>query len=209
MQFSMISLLGFLLLTCISARAQTPSLEFKTTVPELVEAPPGPLAMSHRDSSFKSAYSDVFTLLHESNNCSEFYGGPRVATTVLNSFITQVKPGILLREVSMEMSGSLQLIHEQSSGASYRLFGRTVVNVNGSFYNHRLDPSYHQSRYIGKYLSGTRAARALILLHEMAHLIRDSDGNWLIPDDGDDRLRSTDNTLRVQKVCFEQLERLR
>ena len=209
MQFSIISMLGFLLLTCISARAQTPGLELKSTVPELAEAPAGPLVMSHRDSFFKAAYGDVFTMLHESNTCSEFYGGPRLATTVLNSFITQVKPGLLLREVSMEMSGSLQMIHDQSSGANYRLFGRAVVNVNGSFYNHRLDPPNHEFRYIGKYLSGTRAARALILLHEMAHLIRASDGNWLIPDDGDNRLRSTDNTLRVQKVCFEQLERLR
>jgi len=209
MQFSIISMLAFLMVTCISARAQTPNIELKSAVPEFVEAEPGPLVMSHRDSSFKVAYGDVFTILHEENNCSQFYGGPRLATTVLNSFITQVKPGMLLREVSMEMSGSLQMVHEQSSGANYRIFGRTVVNVNGSFYNHRLDPSYHQARYIGKYLSGTRAARALILLHEMAHLIRAEDGNWLIPDDGNDRLRSTDNTLRVQKACFPQLERLK
>jgi hypothetical protein len=204
----MISVLSLLLLTCIAAQAQTSNFEFQSTLPDLAETGPGPLVMSHRDSSFKRAYSDVFAMLHEGNSCSQFYGGPRLATTVLNSFITQIKPGLLLREVSMEMSGSLQLIHEQSTGASYRLFGRAVVNVNGSFYNHRPDPS-EQSRYIGKYLSGTRSARALILLHEMAHLIRAENGAWLIPDDGNDRLRSTDNTRRVQRACLEQLELLK
>ena len=34
---------------------------------------------------------------------------------------------------------------------------------------------------VGAFQPNTREARTLILLHELAHLIRGKDGRWLIP----------------------------
>jgi hypothetical protein len=56
---------------------------------------------------------------------------------------------------------------------------------------------------------GTRPARALILLHELGHLIRGEDGKWLLPDDGNDDRQSRANTQRVQAVCRAQLATLK
>jgi len=55
---------------------------------------------------------------------------------------------------------------------------------------------------------GRRAARALILLHELGHLIQDENGDWLIPDDGFDGRQSKANTLRVQQMCRKELDGL-
>lgn len=62
---------------------------------------------------------------------------------------------------------------------------------------------------IGHFTPGSRQARALILLHELGHLIQDGNGAWLIPDDGHNERQSKANTLRVQQVCHAQLETLK
>jgi hypothetical protein len=62
---------------------------------------------------------------------------------------------------------------------------------------------------VGSFAPGSRPARALILLHELGHLIQGDDGDWLIPDDGRDGWQSKANTLRVEQVCRAQLETLK
>jgi hypothetical protein len=62
---------------------------------------------------------------------------------------------------------------------------------------------------VGHFLPGSRRARALILLHELAHLIEGENGAWLIPDDGYNVEQSRANTLRIQTVCRAQLETLK
>jgi hypothetical protein len=160
-----------------------------------------------KDWNITQAYIDVFKILNNRNTCSEFYRGPRTATIVLNGFVTRVKSQPLLREVSFEMAGP-RIIRDPVTGASYRLFEKTMVNTNGSFYQRRADPMRKFPSDIGDFAPGSRAARALILLHELGHLIQDENGEWLIPDDGFNDTKSKANTLRVQQVCRKELNAL-
>ena len=161
-----------------------------------------------KDWSITRAYSDVFKILSDQNTCSDFYRGPRTATTVLNGFVRRVKSQSLLRDVSFEMVGSPRIIRDPATGASYRLFEKTMVNINGSFYQRREDPMRKFPSDVGTFAPGSRAARALILLHELGHLIQDENGDWLIPDDGFDGRQSKANTLRVQQMCRKELDGL-
>ena len=161
-----------------------------------------------KDWSITRAYSDVFKILSNPNTCSDFYRGPRTATTVLNGFVRRVKSQSLLRDVSFEMVGSPRIIRDPATGASYRLFEKTMVNINGSFYQRREDPMRKFPSDVGNFAPGSRAARALILLHELGHLIQDENGEWLIPDDGFDRTQSKENTMRVQQACRQELKKL-
>ncbi|HEX5891114.1 MAG TPA: hypothetical protein VFY61_20545 [Pyrinomonadaceae bacterium] len=155
------------------------------------------------------AYSDVFKILSRPNTCSNFYGGPRAATTVLNDFLPKVKPRRLVREVSFQMSGKPRVIHNPEVKATYRLFDTAMVNSHGSFYQRRFEPFRKFPSDVGDFMPGTRQARALILLHELGHLIQGENGTWLIPDDGRDGSQSNRNTLRVQEACRAQLEALK
>jgi hypothetical protein len=112
------------------------------------------------------------------------------------------------REVSFQMTGVQRRFHDPASGVSYRLFDRIMVNSNGSFYQRRADANNNFPTNVGKFPPGSRSARALILLHELGHLIEGGDGIWLIPDDGRDGSLSKANTLRVQKACRRELEAL-
>ncbi|HEU4874529.1 MAG TPA: hypothetical protein VFT44_15620 [Pyrinomonadaceae bacterium] len=173
------------------------------------EEQPRRLVVVKKDWSLTSAYSDVFKILSQQNPCSDFYGGSRAATTVLNEFFVLVTPEQMNREVTFQMVGPPRLLRDPATGASYRLFNRTLVNTNGSFYQRRVEMMREYPSDIGSFTPGSRQARALILLHELGHLIRDENGDWLIPDDGHNGPQSKANTLRVQKACRVQLETLR
>ena len=172
------------------------------------EEPPRPLVVTKKDWNITQAYIDVFKILSDQNTCSDFYRGPRTATTVLNGFVRRVKSQSLLRDVSFKMVGSPRIIRDPATGASYRLFEKTMVNINGSFYQRRADPMRKFPSDVGNFAPGSRAARALILLHELGHLIQDEHGEWLIPDDGFDGRQSKENTFRVQQVCRKELNKL-
>jgi hypothetical protein len=161
-----------------------------------------------KDWDLTQAYSDVFKILSDQNPCSSFYGGPHVATTVLHDFYTHLKAQPLPREISLQMRGRTRVIRDNVTGTRYRLFDAAVVNTNGSFYQRRLDSLDRFPSDVGSFGPGTRRARALILLHELGHLIASEDGRWLLPDDGLNGLQSKANTLRVQQACQAQLKRL-
>ena len=171
------------------------------------EEPPRPLVVTRKDWNITQAYIDVFRILSNPNTCSDFYRGPRTATTVLNGFVTRVKSQSLLRDVTFEMAGP-RIIRDPVTGVSYRVFEKTMVNTNGSFYQRRADLMRKFPSDVGNFAPGSRAARALILLHELGHLIQDENGEWLLPDDGFDDTQSKANTLRVQQVCRKELNAL-
>jgi len=173
------------------------------------EEQPRRVVLVKKDWSLAQAYSDVFKILSDQNPCSSFYGGPRAATTVLNDFVVLVQSQPMQREVTFQMVGTPRLLRDPATGASYRLFDRTLVNTNGSFYQRRVELMREYPSDIGDFAPGSRQARALILLHELGHLIQDEDGDWLIPDDGHNGPQSKANTLRVQQACRVQLETLR
>lgn len=172
------------------------------------ELPP-PVVLEKKGWTLNQAYLDVYNMLSNQNTCSSFYGGARAATTVLNAFVSGIKYEQVYREISFRMGGRLTLVRDNAAGVSYRLFGRTAVNTNGSFYQRRADPMRNIPADVGTFLPGSRPARALILLHELGHLIRGKNGDWLIPDDGYDPVKSKANTLRVEKMCSAQLEALK
>lgn len=188
---------------------QTPSRPVpidEVAVPD--EEAPRRLEFTKRDWELTHAYADVFTILSTKNACSDFYGGPRMATAVLNGFVTRVKSQPLVREVSFQMTGQPRVIRDPVTGTLYRLFDRTMVNIDGSFYQRRTDPMRKFPSDVGNFSPGSRGARALILLHELGHLIQGDNGNWLLPDDGFNGEQSKANTLRVQQVCRRELEAL-
>ncbi|HEX7332307.1 MAG TPA: hypothetical protein VF290_12465 [Pyrinomonadaceae bacterium] len=172
------------------------------------EMPPR-LILVKKDWNLKQAYADVFKILSQENPCSNFYRGPRAATTVLNDFVLLVKAQPMLRQVTFQMAGTPRLLRDHATGASYRLFERTLVNTNGSFYQRRVELMREYPSDIGSFTPGSRQARALILLHELGHLIQNENGDWLIPDDGHNGPQSKANTLRVEQACRAQLETLR
>jgi len=196
MSFWIGSVLSLLLLQTIRVLAQQPS-----------EPAPPPLVFQTKDWNLTQAYADVYKILSDQNKCSTFYGGPREATIVLNSFVGNVKSQPLTRAVAFRMTGRLRLIREP--GASYRLFEKAMVNTNGSFYQRRDDPLQKFPADVGNFSPGSRPARALILLHELGHLIQGENGDWLLPDDDRNGLQSKANTLRVQRECRQQLDKLK
>jgi hypothetical protein len=207
------SLLGILLLQPLVLPMQELNREIRTAVTEEAAATseerPQPLVFSHKDWELTQAYSDVFRILSDENSCSDFYGGPRKATTVLNNFVPLVESHRLLKELSFLMTGRPRIIHNPVTGLSYRLFDRATVNSDGSFYHRRLDALRRFPADVGSFPPGTRQARALILLHELGHLIEGADGAWLLPDDGHDGAQSGRNTLLVQRACRMQLDALK
>jgi len=172
------------------------------------EEPTRALVLQDKDWNVTQAYSDVFRILSDQNTCSSFYGGPRRATIVLNDFVTLVKTRSLSREVSFQMTGRARFVFNSHSEVFYRLFDKTFVNINGSFYQRRMDLMHIFPSDVGEFRPGTRRARALILLHELGHLIEGGNGDWLLPDDGFNGPISIANTERVQQACRAQLEAL-
>ena len=197
-----------LLLQPVQLQAQEPKPVSIDEVVAPAEESPRRVVFTKKDWDLTQAYSDVFKILSSQNTCSDFYGGPRTATTVLNGFVTRVESQPLLREVSFQMAGHPRIIRDPSTGAFYRLFEQTRVNINGSFYQRRTDPMGKFPSNVGNFSPGSRAARALILLHELGHLIQGEDGDWLIPDDGFNGEQSKANTLRVQQMCRRELDAL-
>ena len=211
------SLISVLLLQSVQVQAQQTNEDSNpAAVEERAEASrsgtskerPQRLAFN-RDYDLTRAYFDVFNILSDENSCSSFYGGTRVATTVLNGFAPLVKQDSLIREVSFQMIGRPRLIRDEATGRFYRFFDRVMVNRHGSFYQRRTDPWQKFPADIGSFAPGTRQGRALILLHELGHLIQDENGAWLLPDDGHNGVKSKANTLRVQEACRTELEALR
>lgn len=201
MSFWIGSVLSLLVLQTIQVAAQQASGSAEPAPPQLV--------IQKRDWNFNQAYSDVYKILSNQNTCSRFYRGPKAATIVLNGFVRNVKSQPLTRDVAFRMTGRLRLIREPATGASYRLFESALVNTNGSFYQRREDPLRKFPSDVGSFSAGSRPARALILLHELGHLIQDENGDWLLPDDDHNGAQSTANTLRVEQECRAQLQTLK
>ena len=153
-----------------------------------------------------ASYADAFRLLSEDNSCSRFYGGPRMALTVLNSLALQLRrrplgPG----PIGIRMSGDYTIYRDGAAGGTYRLFEEAFINTSGPFLLRVATP--HSPRMqVGRFAAETRQAKALLLLHEMGHLVLAPGGNvWLLPDDGGDSRLSERNTQTIESQCLKQL----
>jgi hypothetical protein len=168
---------------------------------------PTSLDLQESDSSLRTAYRDVFRFLSSRNGCSDFYGGPDAATEVLNHLIVRIAKSDLRRDVAFAMNGTFVSRQSRSPNVSYRLFEKTSVNRLGAFYRRKSEFEPDISP-IGQFVAGTRPARALILLHELGHLVQGPNHEWLLEDDGRDDYKSKRNTEKVQKACQRELKSL-
>lgn len=151
------------------------------------------------------AYRDVFGILRGENPCSRFFGGPAASLEVFNAFARRLETKPLESEsIILRMEGAYANYQNMRTGAAYRIFERASLNSDGPFFRRRGAARSARLR-VGQFGAGTRQARALVLLHELGHLVEGGDGRWLLPNDGDDAGRSDRNTRKVQDQCLEQI----
>ena len=151
------------------------------------------------------AYQDTRSILLGNNSCSRFYGGPH-AEEVLTRFVTRLEVGMLRdSRTGIEMSGVFTYATQSEAGIEYRQFARAVINTRGPFLKAKVFPAEPLVPPFGGFRPNTREVRVLVLLHELAHLIKGKDGRWLIPDDGHAPELSAENTALVASHCRQQI----
>jgi len=91
---------------------------------------------------------------------------------------------------------------------AFRLFDKVSVNTNGPFYRRKFIDSMPTIPGVGSFPPNSREVRALILLHELGHLVKGPEGNWLLPDDGKDELLSDLNSRKIESICGDRIRSL-
>lgn len=172
-------------------------------------ARPVPTPLDARNLADKDSYADVIRILREDNKCSRFFGGPALAVEAFNQFARQLGNGRLGNPtVAIRMSGGYTRYMNHETGASYRLFQEATINRDGPF-GPRPTSMTAARLQVGRYSAYTPQARALVLLHELGHLVQGPSGDWLLPNDGNNTALSERNTKEVEAHCIEQLKGIR
>ncbi len=169
---------------------------------------PVPSPLITGDKVIRSSYYDTLSILIDNNRCSNFYGGSASAVDVFNRLFERAKKDYLEPGIGMRMSGGPISMLNAQTNLSYRMFEKISINRNGPFYKRKLSSSQVHISGVGSFAPDTREVRVLILLHELAHLIKGADGNWLLPDDGKDQDLSIRNSKKIEAVCGEQIRDL-
>ncbi len=168
-----------------------------------------PSLLSRRPAPIREAYSDASGILTDDNSCSRFFGGAGAGLEVLTNMIERSRLTKLDTRVGIRMSGSPVSVTNKETGLSYRLFGRVEVNAYGPFNTKQRFPTDEYIPHVGSFPPATREVRVLMLLHELGHLMKGSDGNWLLPDDGNNEEQSRKNNLMIESQCGDQIKGLR
>lgn len=172
-------------------------------------AVPTPLAGIPGNAVFRQAYADVYGILSTDNACSRFYGGAAPAAYVFNQLAGTFKSGRVGGSgVAGKMSGEVTYVTHAPTGLKFRLFEKAVLNTSGAFYRRQGTKTDERVPRIGSYAPDTREARALILLHELGHVVKGGGTDWLLTDDGDAPELSEHNTKLVESHCGAQLRAL-
>lgn len=166
---------------------------------------PDTAAALRGDSVLTSAYRDTLDILRNSNRCSEFFGGPAFAVHVFNQFIAGIRKDYFSRNIGIRMSGTTTNGSDHELNKRFRLFEKVTLNRDGPFYQRRLPNAGYAMPNVGTFEPGTRQARMLTLLHELGHLVEGPDGNWLLPNDGDDEGLSRENSRTIQRICGQEI----
>jgi hypothetical protein len=166
-----------------------------------------PFAEMGKPTLIEKAYLDAYTILKEDNSCSRFYSGPS-AISALNQLVGSLTATYFNRAIALRMRGATTWIQNYRTGRSYRLFEKAEVNLSGSFYKGNYSASEAKIPVIGYFQPNTREARVTILLHELGHMLRKPNKEWVLPDDGADPEISRQNTNRVIDACRDQINGL-
>ena len=167
-----------------------------------------PSPIIKEDRVIGSAYYDALSILMGSNPCSDFFGGSKESLEVFNNFARRLKKDYYPVWVGVRMSGSITTVENVRTKASYRLFDRVSINTNGPFYRSTSSRSEPTIPRIGRFRPSSREIRVLMLLHELGHLVKGAEGNWLLPDDGNDVEASSNNSRKIEDVCGDQIKEL-
>lgn len=148
----------------------------------------------------KTAYADTLEVLSDEGECSAFFGGPDKARQVLDRLVESLSGESMADPaVGIRMKGHYMTVNDMKTGASYRLFEKARINSDGPFFQ-----DSHRGRPLptcGGFEPNTRGARAVMLLHELGHLVRGADGDWLLPNDGHNLQQGLRNTRVVESKC--------
>ena len=154
------------------------------------------------------AYLDAYSMLVSDNECGMYFGGAG-ARQVLSELVVRLRDRTIPdARIGVRMSGTFMNLREPESGLYYRLFEKADLNSLGAFYRSKTFPSQPHVPHMGSFSPNTREARVLILLHELAHLIKGPQGTWLIPDDGANAQVSRLNTQTIETKCGQQIRAL-
>jgi hypothetical protein len=182
----------------------SPSPDAESKIPSTTTWMPEASALSSSDPKklglIDRAYLDVFTILNDDNECSRLFGG-KFAIAALNTFVRQLKPTYLDRHVAIRMSGTTTTMQSNRTGFTFRVFDKAELNLSGSFFRNT-----GHSKVTSEFQPNTRETRAVVLLHELGHMVKSADDDgWLLPDDGVDRALSIENTRTVVDACRKQI----
>jgi hypothetical protein len=202
---------------CCDTSEESKSEESKSATPDMgvagagggaraeAASPPVPSLLRPTGLADAASYSDAFRVLSQESSCSRFFGGPRLALTILNGFAPQLRGRPLGQGgVGIRMSGGYDIYRDGATGVTYRLFKEAFINSDGPFLMRVVRPQSARLR-VGRFEAETRQAKVLLLLHEMGHLVGTPGGGWLLPDDGGDAEQSERNTRTVESQCLKQL----
>ncbi len=164
-----------------------------------------PLSNPRKPTELERAYLDSFSILKSENSCSEFYGGP-AAIAALNQLTQQIRPTHLDRRIGIRMTGESTIVTSMINHFTFRFFDKAEVNLDGPFYQGNIFAGRGRIPQIGPFEPNTREARVTVVLHELGHLIQKPDGQWVLPNDGNDFDQSQENTRRVVDVCGKQIK---
>ena len=164
-------------------------------------------AVAHRGvEPLEQAFQDAISILSKNNSCSRFFGDTRAAEEVLRRLVIQFQIHLLRdSRTGIEMSGNFTYFDQTENHGGYRLFAAATINTAGPFFKAKVFPAEPYVPPVGSFLPNTREARVLMLLHELAHLVKGQTGNWLIPDDGNSPAVSKRNTALIESQCRQQI----
>lgn len=167
-----------------------------------------PSLLISADPIFASAYFDTLQILGTHNKCSEFFRGPDAATDVFRRLVAQIKKEHLGAGIAMRMTGKTTTVVNVRTQQHYRLFDNVTLNANGAFYRRRVSQADGNTPGIGTFAPNSAEIRVLIFLHELGHLMKGANNQWLLPNDGTDEGASRSNSEKIEKVCGEEIRRI-
>lgn len=180
------------------------AVDASTSVP--LASVPSPLIS--RDKVLGLAYYDTLSILSERNRCSDFFGGSAASVEVFNELVGKIRKNFLAVGIGMRMSGPTTHIHNAHTKRNYRTFAKVSLNANGPFYRKRSALWEPTVPHVGTFEPNSKGARVLILLHELGHMMKGANGDWLLPNDGKDEALSQINSRRIEDICGEEIKSL-